>query len=255
MNFTEEHFVSEEAFAEFEHGKKWFYSELVRLNTTIYILVQLDQFPFTLFSKGENVFFNIVVWNFFETALLIVSRLMIDKSTVRHPTHCFFDFQKRLEKDWIKPEYHLALNEYLRSARIDTFTREALSRTDAIRDKYIAHLTRDYILGVTHLKGMDLSDLIELRDRANTLFEALTLRNDTEYLMVPLEYSSTVTWPVGTDPRPDIEQILDDLVKRSTLLNMPEDNPVRWQFHREKLSEAELAQINHYRRKFELPEV
>ena len=67
MDFSREHFVNDEAFSDFEHGINVFWVELLRLNSTVFILERIGEFPFSLFSETHKVsFFNTVVTNFLE---------------------------------------------------------------------------------------------------------------------------------------------------------------------------------------------
>jgi hypothetical protein len=73
--------------------------------------------------------------------------------------------------------------------------------------------------------------------------------------MLPAEYSLRVQHPVGVGHRTDIEEALDAVARNSALLNLPEQEPDMWGFQRTRLTEAEVVQLNRYRRKFGLPEV
>ena len=70
--------------------------------------------------------------------------------------------------------------------------------------------------------------------------------------MLPIPYDSRV---LRHDEKTDIEEILDGIAKNSFFLNMPERYPERWKYRRPDLTGDRLKNFNHYRRKFDLPEV
>jgi hypothetical protein len=255
MNISREHFVSDNAHTEFQRGIDVFYDELFRFNTTTYILERIFEFPFDLFADiGEVSFFNMIVFNFFNAAILSITRLVTD---TEGEGHCFRVFRGKLTTAWIKPEYKQVLHNHLR--KIHEYERGdieiLLNKLELIRDKYVAHLSREYVSGEIHFEQVELRDLLEIRDGLNEIFHILRLDDDSRCMLLPFQYDSNCSHGVGVDPRSDIELILDDIVQRSVLLHMPETNPIGWQFQRTIYSENEIDQINHYRRKFGLPEV
>jgi hypothetical protein len=64
--------------------------------------------------------------------------------------------------------------------------------------------------------------------------------------------STSIT--TGADPRPDIERILDSVARESSVLRLPETNPMAWPFSRQSWPPGRLEVLNRYRRKFGLPE-
>jgi hypothetical protein len=53
----------------------------------------------------------------------------------------------------------------------------------------------------------------------------------------------------------DIEEILDGIAQRSSILNLPETNHYMWQMQKQNLSNDNKEKFNFYRRKFNLPEI
>ena len=71
---------------------------------------------------------------------------------------------------------------------------------------------------------------------------------------LPMEYDPKVEHPIN-DSRADIVRILDDIAKRSVIMEMPEREPVVWPHRRKLMSEADLKIFNAYRRKFKMAEI
>ncbi|NDJ76325.1 MAG: hypothetical protein GYB65_08695 [Chloroflexi bacterium] len=249
MNATENHFVSLEAFAEYENSINWFYSELVRLNTTVYILEQIFDFPLDLFGFHYSPFFRMLIDNFMQTAVLIITRLTTDHGN----KHTFDRFKNRLGS-LLKPEYHKQLKPHQESAKhILESIKQKLKSLRNFRNAYVAHLAEDFVSGKTSIKRFDLTDLQQIRDALNQLLHILSLKENHAYMMVPVDYSSEVVHPKGSQS--DIERIFDSIARNSVILNMPEDNPSMWFFKKQRLTAETIAVLNSYRRKFGLPEM
>jgi len=248
MNVTRDDFVSEAAFEEYERTIQLFYAQLTYLNTTIYIMERIAEFPWSLFGELNRMttFFHLVMVNSFISAILTVTRLVADNGD--RPT--MTRFQSKL-RELIRPEVRSSLNLDQHLRRMKTLRKQMdppLQRVRDVRNQYIAHLGRELLLPTDRQNEMriSLSDLVELKNLLNKAFEILALRDETYFQMLPLEYSSnSVT---------DIEKILDDIARNSSLLNAPERFDL-WEQLRERYTDEQIAQLNHYRQKFGLPPV
>lgn len=68
-------------FEEYEAGTGFFFSELVELNTIIYLAEQIVVFPFDLFvSRDNQMFFSMVMRSFYDSAILTITRLATDQA-------------------------------------------------------------------------------------------------------------------------------------------------------------------------------
>ncbi|MCD4684814.1 MAG: hypothetical protein K8S97_02620 [Anaerolineae bacterium] len=239
--------MSEEAYTEYERGRGWFYRELVRLNMTLHILRHINAFPFRTFEIYRPLFFQMVTWNLMDSALLAITRLMTDKGD----KHTLPRFKNRLQREWIKEEHHQDLVARLRKTKSNAEIRGLLKKARCARDACVAHLAQDFIEGKTQLDRLNLDDLFRLQDELNKFYTIITLKDSIGVVFLPPEY-----YPKGGDSKPasDIDKILDSVARDSFIVNMPEQNPIRWKHKREKLSSEDLELINAYRRKFGLPE-
>ena len=73
-------------------------------------------------------------------------------------------------------------------------------------------------------------------------------------LTLPIGYEPSVKHPTGSDPRSDIEHLLDLIVQDSYIFKMPEESPY-WNITKERLPQDTIKILNEYRRKFGKPEV
>ena len=73
--------MEENGLNEYEAGMQFFYSELVDLNTILYLAEKIVQFPFDLFAHRDNtIFFDMVMRSFHDSVLLITTRLVTDQA-------------------------------------------------------------------------------------------------------------------------------------------------------------------------------
>jgi hypothetical protein len=239
----------EDALTEYERGMDFFYlKQLVPLNASIYVMEQILQFPLRMFTDpGDIIFFTLVLRNFFEAGLITITRLATDR---KGDLYTLLHF-----KNWVcgqvKPEYKQEYQLHLKRARFDAETRAMLAKAKQLRDTQVAHLRRD--LSISEQTRLDFEELKALSNSLNSLLDTLSFNVDR--LMLPVQYSSRVIHPRGTDSRSDIERLLDGIARDSVILNLPENEPAYWPIYRNRLSQQELEILNKYRDKFKLPQV
>lgn len=238
--------LKNEGFEEYEAGTGFFFSELVELNTIIYLAEQIVVFPFDLFvSRDNQTFFSVVMHSFYDSAILTITRLAADQAGDLFTLPRF----KNRVRDLIKPQYSAAFDARLKEARFDSEAKALLTKAKELRNHRISHTTRDFVAGNIQLLRPSISELKELRDALNSLLDALAF--NVEYNMLPIPYNAAVLPRQKTD----IEEILDSIAKNSFWLNMPEQYPERWRYRRMRLEGDKQRVFNHYRRKFNLPEI
>ncbi len=220
------------------------------MNKIIYLAEQIIEFPFDLFIPRDNqIFLTIVMNSFHDSAILTITRLATDQAGDLFTLDRF----KNRVRELIKPEFKSAFDSRLRAARFDNEVRSLLAKARDLRTHRIAHITRDFASGGVMLFRPNISELKELRDALNALLDALAF--NVEFGMLPIPYDCRVIHPKGSNYKTDIEEILDGFAKNSFFLNMPERHPERWKYRRPHLDDDKVRILNHYRRKFNLPEV
>jgi hypothetical protein len=236
----------EGAFEEYDAGMELLFSDLVDLNTIIYLAEQIIAFPFDLFlSRDDQTFFSVVMHSFSDSAVLTITKLATDQSG---NLFTLLRFKNRV-RDLIKPEYRDAFDARLKEARFDSETKTMLAKAKDLRNHRIGHTTQDFVAGNTRLSRPSISQLRDLRDALNSLLDSLAF--NVEYSMLPIPYDSRVL----PQHKTDIEEILDGIAKNSFFLNMPERHPEKWKYRRPNLSGDRLKSFNYYRRKFDMSEV
>lgn len=234
---------------EYEKGMEFFYLQLVHLNTTIYIVDRILKFPLRLFVEPDKtIFFNMVVRNFLDAGLLVITRLATDQGD---DLYTLMRFKNRV-RELVKPELVNLFDERLRKYRFDKRTTAMLERARRLRNERVGHVKQDVVLGISEGARLNFSELKSLRDALNSLLDALSFNVD--HMMLPIPYDPRVQHPVGSNHKPDIEELLDSVALNSALLSLPEKNPIMWKHSRAGWTEAQVGQINYYRRKLGLPE-
>lgn len=237
-SLTEDVALEKGSIDEYKKTINFFWDELTKLNMNIFIIKKIFEFPFDLFCPLENkIFFSRVVWNFYENSVLIITKLATDKGRDLHTLRQF----KNWVREQIKEEYKSDFRQKLREVKFDLGTNKIFHKAKDLRDNVYAHFKREKL---EQIPIISLSELEKLRDKLNSLFDALLF--NAEYDMLLPSYIENQT---------DIETILDLIAKNSELLNMPECFPEDWKYDKENYDEKAIKTINEYRKKFNLPEV
>jgi len=228
----------------------FFYDELVKLNTDIFIINKILEFPFDIFCSPEDtLFFSRVVWNFYENSILTVTKLTTDQKGKLYTLPQF--------KNWVYKQVNVRykgdFKNWLKKSKFNSKTKRILKKAEKLRNQIIAHFDKHPLLGMGKVKYLDIKELEQLKNKLNSILDTLSF--SVEHMMLHLSYSKDVIRPEGIDHRPDIGVILDSIAKNSELLNMPERSPELWEYAKESLDEERKKIINKYRKKFNLPEV
>jgi hypothetical protein len=242
--------IREEAFSEYDKGMEFFYLQLVHLNTTIFIADQILKVPLRFFvAPDKTIFFNVVLRNFFDAGLLVITRLATDQGD---DLYTLSHFKNRV-RELVRPEYASSFDGKLKKYRFDKRTVDLFKRARDLRNERVGHISQEVALGEIEGTHLNFSELKSLRDALNSLLEALSFNAD--HMMLPISYDPRVQHPRGSNHKPDIEELLDYLISTSFLLNVPEQNPILWEHWRDGLTGTDVEQINFYRKKYGLPSV
>jgi hypothetical protein len=223
---------------------RYFHDKLSVLHHDVYFVHQIADFPFDLFIKPfEDYFLRLVADNFIQMAILQITKLTTDSGGDAHTLRQFKNFMDTAVKDEYLDDYR----KLLKKAKFNPRIERLITKAKDLRDKHIAHSVAERVDVLT------FSEVKEIMRELTNLFEVASF--STEYRYLILAYDPTVLHPVGADPRPDIERILDSIARESSVLNEPETNPVAWPHLRQGMPPQMVEQLNRYRRKFGLPEV
>lgn len=237
--------------ARYNHHLDVFFNFLVELNTDIYIIERILAFPVDLFSGGHaegDIFFSRIIANFADNAILMITKLVKDDGTsearaVYNLRHFKNDIIRAL-----KDEYKELFFQQFKAVDFEKRTDALLQKAKMIRDHRIAHHAPGIFQAnfgqTTQQVQLLFQEMKELRDALNEYYEALTF--GAECFMLPLSYQDNTS---------DVDEVLDSYAKNSAILNMPELDPEKWKYQRERLTDEAKAHLNRYRKKFGLSEI
>lgn len=236
----------------YQDGLNLIWQELVRLNSSLFILRKLFDFPSDwILGPEKGTFLTLVKVSLFEHSLLTVSKLTTDTGKDLLLIRRFKNWVSKHIKEEYKKSFYRSLKENDFDKIIKTLPNK--EKVKDIRDNFIAHIIVDENLRpkITEDIEISLGEVNTICKQLNNLFAVLCFGG--ERLMVPIDYSPIVQHPVGSDPRSDIEYFLDLIVQDSALFKMPEESPY-WDIEKEHLNPEAINIINEYRKKFGLPE-
>lgn len=248
MNFSEkkaDEVLISDAIAEYKRYHDFFYiDQLLRLGTNIYIIEKVINFPFNLFTiPMSNIFFSMVIHNFYNASILIITKLASDSGDDVFTLKNFKNWVREKVKDEFKNDFH----EHLRQAKFDKKTYELVERAKKLRNKSIAHIIKKNI-GKVEIDPLNFAELKKLHKKLWSVYDVLSFR--VQHSIFPWEYYPSIDSSCN-----DIERIFCDIAKKSELLELKEKNPNGWEKQREILSEEEIKKLNIWRLKLGLPEV
>jgi hypothetical protein len=251
-NAKSEDVIKEQYFKDYKKSLEIIWWELVRLNSTVFILNKLTDFPFKIFiPQGKDLFFNLVYHNFIENTIIIISRIFTDNSS---DAHTIIWFKNKIRNEYLKEEYVNDFDEILKENRFSKRFNELSERIHKIRSNLVAHLKRDIVLSsVPSDLQISLKEVKEVVNEIEKLFKLICFNH--EHHLYPIQWSPYLVRKSPLDKRPDIEEILDYFVLQSPILNLPEKNPYLWENLKSKYSEIELKKIDYYRKKFGLKSI
>lgn len=233
--------LKDEARTEYQQHMKTFFLRLAELNINIYIVEQVLAFPYDLLAEGrtsDGFFFPLLVKNTLEACTLMIAKVATDQGSDVYTLPQL----RNMLLQMVKSEYQPEIKVRLGGLRFDQKTRELLEKVRVLRDTRLAHFV--HTASAASQEHLTLSEIKVLRDELNTLLQGLSF--EAEFIMLPSSYE----WQ-----RSDVEWVLDSIARGSDLLNMPEQDSACWHDRRQELTDFELAQLNHYRKKFGLLEV
>jgi len=202
------------------------WEQLVQLNSNLLILEKIIGFPWHLFQPDPlPQFWTLTLKNLYDMCILIIWRI-----TENNP--------KRLSLPQVINDIkNSKIEDYLKD--IDEIHEKVLK----IRHGEIAHLgnkwmtdpqkRREYLLSIDSMK--------EMADNLTKTFSKICE-------LLGFEEREFVLWGLNKE----IEKLLDNIVKESSLIRMPEEQSEYWEIYKKKLSSNDIDILNHYYTKFGL---
>ncbi len=226
--------------------------QMSEIRSTFFLYEKIVKFPFHLFLQYSGHFWSLTRRSMFVAITVGLWRLLYDEEpnslTVVKMRN---EVMKRARDQTAKDE----IQRILRRANLKNRLVTIKDEIRRMRHKHFAHLDRVNVDNppVQASQGVTIQEISDLLDAAEYILNAIGL--DTQYKFLLGGYDSTVRQPQGIDPRTDIEQMLDDMVKSSPGFNLPETNPYEFEFYWKNKNPNERKVFNQYRKKFGMKEI
>ncbi len=221
--------------------------QFVRLNSSLLVLGRVLYFPLDLFEPNSHHFWRLVEHALLESCVMIIWRTTVDT----HPDVLTLNKLKNKIMTQVKPEHITQLRSALKQLAVERAIMSFEPRIRDIRMNYIAHLNLNRHVRPT---AEVLKEAREILDELKRYTKVINI-----YFEFPCfgQGRALLPWGYVSEPEDslDIDIILSRIARDSPILNAPENNPGLWTGIRQSLSHEELDALNHYRRKFSLPEI
>lgn len=223
------------------------YWQLTQFNSNIYIMEKITSIDLNLLGTATNNFWHLVLASMFETNVMILWRL-VDPSDVTLNMRIIRDhIRDNLRDDNLKDEFDTLIVK----SNYDSCIKKIHNEISTLRHNRFGHLQRKWIMKApTSLINDNYLPFPNLKEYGNIIGELFNLLCfGHKRLLILLDYSPNVKQPLDTDPRSDIELLLDLVIENSPFVNMPENQPAYWPHFKKVLPKEEIKQMNYYRKR------
>jgi hypothetical protein len=227
--------------------QKNLHDELVKLNACILVLGKIHSFPFRIFAPyGERShFWDITSVCLFESAVLSISKLLDSGENTETLRHFKNEILKNLRDEEVREQVKAAL----RASNFEPKLVPLEGKIRELRNNIVAHLNRTWVNADAEFRKARAVGLTELRNTAQVLEDLFAfLCFDLELPPQLIDYWLSRHSSGGAD----IDELLDDVVRKSWVFNCPEKEPEAWQELKATMPTPDVEVINSYRKKFKL---
>jgi hypothetical protein len=229
---------------EYRAQKETIGHELVKLNACILVLDKIHAFPFHIFApfRERSHFWELTSVCLFESAVLAIWKLGIDSQseglTLRH-------FKNGIFQNLEDQQALMQLSSTLRALDFEARLSGLEGKVGDLRHNIVAHWNRKWLNADAEFRRSRVVDVAHLKSTAQVLDELFhILCFGSDFATLPIDYFLEKHNPGrGTD----IDELLDDIVRKSPALMRPEENPEEWQNLKATLSPQDIESFNSYR--------
>ena len=221
--------------------------QLTQFNSNIYIMEKIMNVDFSLLGTTINNFWHLVFASMFETNVMILWRL-VDPSDVTLNMRILRDrIRDNLRDDSLRNEFYSLIGK----SNYDSLIDKIHKKVSKLRHNRFGHFQRKWIVkespSLISDKYLPFPKLKEYGKTIGKLFELLCFSHGRELIL--LDYSPNVIPATGSDPRYDIEILIDLVIENSPFVNMPEDQLGYWPHFEKALPKKEIELMNYYRKR------
>lgn len=229
------------------------HAQMLSMNTRLFFMRKLLDFPFHLFSDDQLFgFWDTVYYSLFESTIVTMYRVGLD--THKSGVLTLQGLAKTVSKNIAEESDRETFDNACKKSILIQQHEELRTKVSQIRNHFIAHVNRDKISLLSRSQSsqlhVTLSELETIRTAMNDYFAILCLGEGLGVMLIQYDGKTQ-----DHSELTDIDALLDWVARSSPVLNMPEQDPNVWRVHREDLSEDDVAVLNHWRVKFSLQPV
>jgi hypothetical protein len=236
-------------FEEYQIQKKIIGYELAELNACLLVLRKINAFPFHIFApyREKSTFWELTSTTYFKSAVMTICKVWIDPNKEGLTLQRFKnEIMQNLQDQGVRT----ALQNAWRQVECEGKFSPSKSEMWTFRSNIVAHWNRDWLRAsdeFRHTRAIDLCQLQSMADMLKELFQLLCFGSD--FITLPQDYYIANYNPgYGID----IDELLDDIARKSRALYWPEEKPHLWQEQKVNLSPDDIETFNQYRKKFGL---
>ena len=226
-----------------------FAGDILRINTMIYQLKEIQKFPFKdLYLSSFMIFFGSVQKSYMDLSVLSIYRILYDteKGVVTLPS-----FKNRILRNIPDSLVLRDFKLHLKTEFKISSDKDMKERFRAIRNNIIAHTSEDLVLGNSTIDSITWNEFYTMIESVNESF--LSLSFNEYFQLLPLEYDQKNIElnrrPGSKSLEPDVKSLLNLLGLSSHLAKSPLSDLVflRDTTYRKKFSES-FKHINRFRK-------
>lgn len=222
---------------------------LVYLNVSLLILKEIAKFPFRLFTTYPPLFWRTVNIALLEKCVLIIWNTSVDQCSEGFTIK---QLKNKVFSKYLHPHHKSELAARFKKHGFESRLEEFVPKIRDIRHNFVAHYNYEENWNRPTNLATDTTSLQELSACATILNDYLNeLALGDSYSVFPIEYTPGITLDDAEIPL-DITKLLDSVARESSILNLPESNPVQWKYQKQALTAEDIEIINEYRHKFGL---
>lgn len=236
MNYRE--IIKPEKILEYIRLQKKFFRELANVNSDIYFMEKVYDFPFkTLGIPYQMVYYQFIIDNIFQYLIVKLHRIVNDNTK---GVLTFLNFKNKVVNEFVYEKYKDAIISELRGIKFnDTVTKKIRD----FRHAYFAHKNLNFFNEQSSEMDIEFKEVQEYVFTLNEIFKILTFEVEDQYEHIDY-YNPDVRYVVENSFKEIFDDCLLSLLCNSDLF-IDDDKD----FYMDDLKEKELQIINLFTQK------
>lgn len=227
--------------------------QLTQFNSNIHIMDRIGATDFSLLGTTATDYWHLTFASMFETNVMILWRLVDPNDN----TLTLRALRVNIREHLINGTYQEKFEELMSNVGFDNTLDEVHNNIKVLRHNRFGHFQRKWIIqnlpSLICDHELSYTKLKELGGKLSNIYKLLCFSHGRELYL--LQYSPNLQHGEGSDPRTDIEIVIDLMIKNSPFVTQPEMQPVYWPYLRNVLQPEDIELMNEYRKRVGLEPV